>query len=310
MQISQSQTILSKEELLSTDLIHVLGNENYEGYLDEEKSTQIDNFLDDHELCILKKFYFDNFKKYGNIINKVYCQISNPMTFEVVRNILEPKIRKLFGSDLIFYFSVSSDNIQVGDHYYLMTNAYTPHTDSITHIPGFVPYKDIVIPIALDKDAEVGYYTCSQRYYGRATHFKYGWKTAYFANYANIIKNQKYKDYGVKYCVDGGLSEDWYHQNIVGSGLPLSVFSGLSLENEFAWLPGTAIIHDQSVIHGPTNFKLKGVSWKLGITLHTLIKKDEYLRNESSLFSRYTLPFKEMAIESLENSKIPLKLFI
>ncbi len=310
----QSNSSLNKKEIENHDIIHTNGKECFKGFYAEEESYQIVNFISEDERQELMKFYFTKFKEHGSFINGVYSQIPHPINHQLVSDILKNKIYEILGKDTFFYSNVNNDVMCVGDHFYLMTNVYTPHTDAITHIPGFVPYKDIIIPIEIDRDVEDIFYTCKQRFYGRATHFKNQWHDDYFANYANIIKYQSYKEYGVSYLETSSPESvgEWYKKYINGSGVPLSVFAGLSIEKEFSWTPGSAIILDTSVIHGPTNFKRLGARWKLGVVFHTLKKKKNFnfeVQGHETRFSYYTKNLVPISITDLDTRKIPLHLF-
>ena len=302
MLVLQSQTVLKSSELLASDIKHTNTYDDFSNILCEEESYSISNFLTEDERNALIDFFFSKFKYYGLIINSFYRQITHPIKYPLVNDILRKKILSFLGEDTVFYSDVSKDEICVGDHFYLMKNVYTPHTDSITHIPGYIPYKDIVIPLEIEKDVEDYFYTCKQRYYGRATHFKYSWHTDYFSNYANTIKFTTYKDYGVKYVEeDSKPIVDWYKRKMGNCLVPVGVFQGLSIAKEFKWIPGSAIVQDPSVIHGPTNFRSKGAKWKLGLVFHLLKKHKEFNYEVSGYptrFSFYTLPFKKLESSS------------
>lgn len=297
MLVLQSQSLLKSEDL-TYDIKHTNTYDNFSNLLTEEESYSISNFLTEDERKTLIDFFFSKFKHYGLFINNVYRQITHPIRYPLVSDILRKKILSLLDEDVVFYSDISKDEICVGDHFYLIKTPYVPHTDSITHIPDYIPYKDIIIPLEIDKDIEDYFYICKQRYYGRATHFKYGWHTDYFSNYANIIKFTTYKDYDVKYIEeDSDQTLHWYKEKMEGCFVPLSVFNGLSIEKEFTWTPGSAIVQDQSIIHGPTNFISRGAKWKLGLVFH-LLKKHKGFNYEVSgyptKFSFYTLPLKKL----------------
>ncbi len=284
----------TQDELKAMDVIHDPATRLFEDQND--KSYSLPNFINDDECDFLAKFFNDNFDKIGLNINDHVLHITYPMAIKDIDDIVRPKIYEHFGEDVIFYSDVAVDDpMSVGDQFFKSVRPYGLHTDSVTHINGYRPYKDIIIPIELDKIVSTQYVTFNQRYRGRATHFMKGRNIGSFANYANVIRHQDYKDYGVE-NVEHNTKDMEILEKIMPKHIPMSIYEGLSIENIFEWKPKNAIVHDASVLHAPTDFREHGANYKTGLTLH-LMKADATYNNRLegyyTPFSRYTKPLIE-----------------
>lgn len=259
----------------------------------DEPSYVIEDFITEDERLFLYDFFLYEYQRNGENINNKVLHITHPIRYNVIRDILEHKLKQEFGNDIIFYSDVSNDPISVGDQYFKIIAPYQLHTDCITHIPGYKPYKDIVIPIALDIPKDTYYFTCNQRYKSRAAQFNYGFNHKYFPNYSNIYRENPYEEYGVENVEYGKMDIDFIRKyNSVTT--PDSVFSGISIEKIFKWTPRNAIVQDSCVIHSSTDFRRNGINWKIGLTFH-LLKPDpnygkEIVGDYYTKFSKYTQP--------------------
>ena len=161
----------SQEELKKIDVIHDTNASLFEDQ--NEESYVVENFINDTERDALSLFFTDNFNKIGLNINDHVLHITYPMLIKEISDIVKPKIYEHFGDDIVFYSDVAHDDpMSVGDQFFKSVKPYGLHTDSVTHINGYRPYKDIIIPIDLDKIHQTQYVTFNQRYRGRATHFR------------------------------------------------------------------------------------------------------------------------------------------
>lgn len=285
------------------DIIHNPDDLSYEGFFSEEEPYQIENFLTDDELKVCRDLYYE---KQEDVV-KLYTQhffITYPLDFPEIGEIIKPKLDKMFG-EWYSYKDINNDEFkQSSDFYFFQKNVFAPHTDSIIHIPGYVPYKDVLIPLEIDKDVASPYYSLNQRWYGRGTHFKQGMIDDVFGMYSNTFREHSYKTYGVKYVETDPnkmISKDWYNEYFGEiSGYPFSIFNGLSIREHFPWTPASAIISDTNIIHGATNYNVKGGNFKLGITLRIFKHVPDY--NPSTVFSCYPPKqgFKECSNEDLE----------
>ena len=281
----------SQEELKQMDVIH---DPNTSLFVDQnDESYVVKDFINDDECDALATFFNKNFDRIGLNINDHVLHITYPMAIKDINDIVRPKIYEHFGDDVIFYSDVATeDPMSVGDQFFKSVRPYGLHTDSVTHLNGYRPYKDIIIPIELDKIDETHYVTFNQRYRGRATHFMKGRDIGSFANYANVIRHQSYQGYGVE-NLDHNQKDMSILEKIMPAHIPMSIYEGLSIEKIFKWKPKDAIIHDASVLHAPTDFKAQGADHKIGLTLH-LMKKDATYNNKLegyyTPFSRYTKP--------------------
>jgi hypothetical protein len=260
----------------------------------DEPSYVIEDFITEDERIFLYEFFNHEYEISGENINNKVLHLIHPITYAVIRDIFEHKLKQEFGNDIVFYSDVSNDPISVGDQFFKIISPYQLHTDCVTHIPGYKPYKDIIIPIALDKSEEDTYYfTCNQRYKSRAAQFNYGFNHKYFPNYSNIYREKPYEEYGVENVEYGKMDMDFIRK-YNSETTPDSVFNGISIEKIFKWIPRNAIVQDSCVIHSSTDFRKKGISWKIGLTFHLLKRDDSYgkeiIGNYYTKFSRYTQP--------------------
>lgn len=278
------------EQLRKMDVIHDPNTKLFQDQNDE--SYVVEDFINGVECATLQLWFRDNFPKIGYEINQHVLHIAFPMLHKVVSEIVRPKVLDHFGDDVVFYSDVSDDPISVGDQFFKSVRPYGLHTDAVTHLVGYRPYKDIIIPIQLDKVEETRYITFVQRYRGRATHFMKGRDIASFANYANVIRHQSYEEYGVE-NVDHSMKDHATLEKIMPDHIPMSVYEGLTIEKVLPWKPKCAIIHDASVLHAPTDYRTQGCAYKIGLTLH-LMKRDPAYNNRLqgyyTPFSRYTKP--------------------
>jgi len=281
----------SQEELKAMDIIHDPDTKLFKDQY--EKSYVVEDFINDFERDMLSNFFKENFDDIGLNINDHVLHITYPMAIEEINNILRPKIYEHFGNDVIFYSDVAKDDpMSVGDQFFKSVKPYGLHTDAVTHINGYRPYKDIIIPVDLDKVDETHYVTFNQRYRGRATHFMKGRDIGSFANYANVVRHQSYEEYGVE-NIEYNEKDMLILEKIMPKHIPIAIYEGLSIEKILKWRPKDALIHDSSVLHAPTDFREQGAGYKTGITLH-LMKADPTYNNRLegyyTPFSRYTKP--------------------
>lgn len=280
----------TEQQLKAMDVIHDPNTKMFEDQY--EGSYVVEDFISGVECATLQLWFKDNFPKIGYEINEHVLHITFPMLIQTISNIIRPKIYEHFGDDIVFYSDVSKDPISVGDQFFKSVKPYGLHTDAVTHINGYRPYKDIIIPIELDQITETKYVTFNQRYRGRATHFMRGRDIGSFANYANVVRHQSYEEYGVE-GIDHSGKDDLLLRELMPSHIPMDIYDGLTIEKVLPWRPGCAIIHDASVLHAPADYRTQGCGYKVGLTLH-LMKEDETYNNRLegyyTPFSRYTKP--------------------
>jgi hypothetical protein len=280
----------TEEQLEGMDVIHDPNTKMFE--CQYEESYVVEDFINGVECGTLELWFKDNYPKIGYDINDHVYHITFPMVHKVVSDIVRPKIYEHFGDDVIFYSDVSKDPMSVGDQFFKSKRPYGLHTDAVTHLEGYRPFKDIIIPIALDGIDESQYVTFNQRYRGRATHFMRGRIKGSFANYANVIRYQDYEEYGVEGIDRSGRDHDIL-KKMMPDHIPMSVYEGLTIEKILPWRPRCAIVHDSSVLHAPADYRAQGCKVKVGLTLH-LMKADPTYSNKLegyyTPFSRYTKP--------------------
>lgn len=274
--------------LENKDIIHNPDDKSYKGFFPETNPTQILSFLSPDECEYIIKFFHTNLKNIGVTIKDILYFIHLPYSYPEIKEILKPKIDQMF-PETFRYNEINSDSIKQSSDFILhQYGIFPPHTDSIIHIKNFVPYKDLLIPLDIDKDKqENAFYTCNQRYYGRATSFRYGKKDSMVALYSNTVRFQSYQEYGVEEIdYKNPMVVDFYENYLKNEDFPSSCWSGLSVNGIYDWIPGSCINFDPSIIHGPTNYKLKGVNWKTGITIRLFKNVVDY--NPDTTFSRFS----------------------
>ena len=93
--------------------------------------------------------------------------------------------------------------------------------------------------------------------------------------YSNVLRDG-YEVEGVKYLNGTAIDHDFIEDHI-GDRFIKSYFEGLTLKSVEMNVPGNAIIKDSSVVHGPSNYNLKGATRKLNISI-TMFKAVEEWR--------------------------------
>ena len=277
-----------EDTLKNMDIIH---DPNTKFFKDQYEPSYCIPFLSDKEREQLLKFWYDEYDNVGWNINGHIVNIPHPIKYDAVAEIVKPKIYDHFGDDIIFYSEVSTDEISVGDQMFKSIRPYGLHTDSVTHIPGYRPYKDIIFPLEIHNDAEIDYVTFKQRYRGRATHFMKDRHIGNFSSYSNTFRLLPYEQYGVEGVEYDALDWQWMKEEMP-EHIPMSVYEGLSIEEVLPWKLGYGIVQDTSVLHAPTDFTKKGAEWKIGLTFH-LMKKDE---TYSNILQGYATPFSRYAL--------------
>lgn len=261
------------------DIIHVENQKFFKDQYDE--SYVIENFITQHQCVILKEYFDEVFRLHGQIINGHIRRLVHPAKYPFIMNIVEDLIRDHFKEELVFYSDVETHSWSVGDQMFVTCDPFGLHTDSVTHISGYRPYKDIIIPIWMENKNT--YVTFNQRYRGRATHFMRDRHINNFSLYSNTFRMKPYEEYGVEGIDYSGCKLDNMPKRV-----PESVYSGLTIEHVIDWVPGNAIVQDTSVLHAPSSTD----GWKIGLTFHLMVKDESWKGEQFSVISRepyYTL---------------------
>jgi hypothetical protein len=268
------------------DLIHNPDDKSFEGYFPEEDVYQINNFLSVDEVEYCKKFYYDRQISEGVELTRNHFFLVYPLDYPELAEIIKPKITNLFG-EWYSYKQINKDTQkQSSDFFFWQQGIFAPHTDSIIHIPNYIPYKDILLPLEMYNDVDSPYYSLNQRWYGRGCHFKKDKDDDVVSLYSDILRTKKYYQYDFfkyyEYDPNKMISRDWY-ENYFTDYYPYSMLEGFSINKMIPWTSGSAIINDPSVIHGATDYNKRGGKYKLGITLRIFKYVPEY--NPSEVFS-------------------------
>ena len=274
--------------LKNMDIIH---DPNTKFFKDQYDPSYIIPFITEQEREQLLKFWYDEYENVGWNINGHIVNIPHPIRYDIVADIIKPKIYKHFGDDIVFYSDISNDPVSVGDQMFKSIRPYGLHTDSVTHIKGYRPYKDIIIPLEIHNDVKIDYVTFNQRYRGRATHFMKGRHINNYSPYSNTFRLLPYEQYGVEGCEYDKLDWNWMKEEMP-EHIPMSIYEGLSIEYVLPWKLGYGIVQDTSVLHAPTDFQKKGAEWKIGLTFHLMVKDEKYdneMTGYPTKLSRYSL---------------------
>ena len=264
------------------DTIHNPKETLWEGIFPEEDTYQIENFLDRDELKFIIDWYHKEKLQQGFYLQKKALQfIEDQHNDSAIREILSPKIKDKFG-DFRLYSELHNDvHPHSADFICEQTRIFGPHTDAITHIPKWLTQKDIIIPLWVENDAEVYTYSLDQRCYRRATHFRKGAVEKGTNVYSNVLRDG-YELEGINNLNGTEIDHDFLEKHI-GPRFLKSYFEGLTLNSVEKNIPGSAIIKDSSVVHGPSNYNLKGATRKLNISIRMFKEVPDW--DPNTLFS-------------------------
>jgi len=263
-------------------MINEFNNPNetlWDGIFPEEDVYQIEKFFDNTEVKFLVDWYYKNINNQGwHIQGGDLNYIEN---FKEVSEILLPKIQKYFGEFRLYNQIHNDEHPHSADFFIEQTKIFAPHTDAITHIPKWLTQKDIVIPLWIENDAEVYTYNFNQRCYRRSTHFRKGSKDTGLNVYSNALR-ETYDIEGIKYLNGNEIDYDFV-ENHIGDRFSSTYFEGMTVHSIEKNIPGNAIIKDTALIHGPSNYHLKGASKKLNISIRMFKKVEDW--NPDTTFS-------------------------
>jgi len=265
------------------DTIHNENETLWQGIFPEEDTYQIENFLSKEEVKFIIDWYYEQKPKQGFYLQEKQLQFIGDIHEDpAVREIIFPKIQKHFG-DFRLYSQLHNDtNPHSADFICEQTRIFAPHTDAITHIPGWLTQKDIIIPLWIENDAETYTYSLDQRCYRRGTHFRKGATSGGINVYSNVLRDS-YEIEGVTNVNGNEIDHDFIEQHI-GNRFLKSYFEGLTVNSIDKNVPGSAIIKDSSVVHGPSNYNLKGATRKLNISIRMFKEVPDWKPN--TLFSK------------------------
>jgi len=251
---------------LKLDTIHNKKETLWDGVFPEESTYQIENFLSQEEVKFIIDWYYNKKPEKGFYLqNKELEFIGDTHNDPAIREILFPRIEKYFGEFKLYNELHNDVNPHSADFICEQTRAFGPHTDAITHIPGWLTQKDIILPLWIENDAETFTYAMNQRCYMRGTHFRKGAVEKGTNVYSNVLRDS-YNVPGIKYLNGNEIDHDFLEKHI-GPRFLKSYFEGLTVESTQENIPGNAIIKDSSVIHRPSNYNLHGASKKLNISI-------------------------------------------
>lgn len=249
------------------DVFHNPNETSWEGIFPEESTYEIQNFLSQDDINFIIDWYY-NFKKEKGfwVENGNLSLIDNfYMDSPVLQEILFPELEKHLGEFKLYNQITKDEVLHTADFIMEQTKPFGPHTDAITHIDQWLTWKDVIIPLWIENDAETWTYCFNQRCYLRATHFRKNSLDQAKNVYSNVLRTS-YNHPAIKYLNDDIIDYNFFDKHY-GNYDHIDWFQGMTLESEFQNIPGNIIIKDSSIIHGPSNYQLAGAHKKLNISL-------------------------------------------
>lgn len=175
-----------------------------------------------------------------------------------VRFFVNKIVKLVFGVDL-------PQNTHFGDNIFRTSGVYGPHVDSDVY-NGLKVWKQIVVPLYIDYGS-TKFFTFNEFWKGGRASFRYGQnKPEYLIN--NIITERYISNSNFIKSNNISVSKEWYNSNInQPEKLPYEIFTDLSIEKEFDYIPGSVIVFDNERIHCGHNLNLNGAKYKIGMSL-------------------------------------------
>tara|TARA_B100001287_G_scaffold228434_1_gene198585 strand:- start:511 stop:1254 length:744 start_codon:yes stop_codon:yes gene_type:complete len=207
----------------------------------KEPPQVIHNFFNEDEIAFLieKQKSFETVNKQGAVNNWRY---SNQPEFV---EWLENKFKTVLTRDFEMH----------GGNFFRTNIPFFVHTDTAKD-HDFVPYKNVVVPLMIQKEDQPCYTVMfKQRWYGEATMF---WKGPMFLS-GKPDYNHKLVDYSeLEGYTNRDIGVDEYTRFL--THLPYNNLHGLSTEMVLEWKLGSIIIFDCTQLHSSNDFTSKGSS--------------------------------------------------
>lgn len=228
--------------------------ENFKNNVVNTEPRQILDFITLEEIRILLNIFYSNQEKWH--LKGGMSRLNQPENISYIRDHIMPKILSIIGNCKC-----------IGDNIYKTTSPYVIHTDAKTDRQGLVPYKNIVLPLKVDKDLKTKIFLFNQRYYDKAAYFFNGSESRVKPVYNEVINDSYYKYDNMEFLENNKISKQWWEENINLDYMPYSNFEGLSLQCELPWEINSLIMFDSWQPHCSQNFLLAGAEYKIGLSL-------------------------------------------
>lgn len=215
-----------------------------------QKPFQINNFLTEDEVLNLKSFFYqDPNKEYKRTGPTCSLFIGNEKIRSRIYEILPPC--EILRTSL--YFKTAVPHIL--------------HTDSPKHSTE-IPYRAVLLPLELDtkqplQPFDVSFFIFKQRWYQDPIKLFKGEENIYSPH------NRPLYDYAEIEGLDRSSTIDEEYRKKWLPHLKAKWLEGLTIEAQFDWKIGSAIVFDSFQVHCASDFRLVGVESKLGLSIFT-----------------------------------------
>lgn len=235
----------------------------------DEEPIQISGFLSEYERKKILDIFYEKEAEWH--IKGAMTRVRYPETIPYIRDYIIPKAQEVVGPCVC-----------IGDNIYKTTQPYTIHTDAKygkDYIKGLVPFRQVVLPLEVDKDLKTKFFLFNQRYYDDAAHFVNGIPEELAPNpMYNSVITDSYKNHNVENLeTTEKISKEWWEENINRPHMPYSAFEGLSVSHELDWEVGSLMTFNSWQLHCSHNFRLIGADYKIGLVL--VLMKEENAEN-------------------------------
>ena len=191
---------------------------------------------------------------------------------DVVQKSTGPKILKVDPKESVFQPLLNTLKSHVDDfeirymHYFDVTDPHIIHNDDEFELPNC--YKAFTIPLQIYGNSDdVKLVIFDQYYYGGPAKFVSGEDTSkwnihyntFLADYSEVEFYKTFKD---------GIDKEFREQYL--THLKEEWLDGLSINKALPWKVGSALCFDSLSLHCSSDFKSKGISRKIGISIFTV----------------------------------------
>lgn len=232
----------------------------------------IEDFISDEEINHLINIYKSSDNSYDANVAKVYkntgpvvLNLYNLMHDKVISNILY-KIKDIIGP------------YEITAAFFFETNyPHVIHNDDLMQLPNGI-YKAITLPLAVTRTSDINEFPelCffDQFYFHGPSKFFNGSEIENIkVHYNKSICDYSDVDGILKHNAIDDITYEKYFTHLKREWL-----DGLSLHSTLEWKPGSALIFDSTRLHAASDFRKKGISSKMAISIFTSICNSEEVK--------------------------------
>lgn len=233
------------------------------------ESFFVENVLSKIEIQEILDIFSNNHEYHISIVKNNKSWIRLPLMPEAqlpyrsnIRVFVNRIVKKIFDIDL-------SNDVHFGDNIFKTSGVYGPHVDNEMYKDKKI-WKQILVPLYVDS-GYTKFFTFNELWSKGRASFRYNQaKPEYLVN--NVI-TEKYTSNSQFIKINKDTVDiEWYKNNInLPDKLPFEIFTDLSLEKEFNYIPGNVIVFDSRRIHCGHNLNLSGASYKIGMSITIFI---------------------------------------